>query len=111
MAEAEEELEGQVHFHGEEPCAEEAGGGVEFAAAAGARVNHLAGDGDGLGRVGPVEGQVELLAQRLEEGRLAGVLAVDEVALAGEAEGGDETRVDRSSLRDPGVVGPWEAGR
>jgi hypothetical protein len=84
---------------------------VKFAAGTDSHVDHFAGDWDCSGRVGPFEGQVEAFTQRLEKGCLAGVLAVDEVALAGEAEHRDQARVDGSCPRDPMVVGTGEPRR
>jgi hypothetical protein len=73
-------------------------------------MDHLAGDWDGFGRIGPFAGQAEAFTQRLEKGCLASILAVDEVALARETERGDQARVDSSRLRDPMVVGAREPG-
>jgi hypothetical protein len=84
---------------------------VKFAAGPDSHMDHFAGDWDCSGRVGPFEGQVEAFTQRLEKGCLAGVLAVDEVALAGEAEHGNQARVDGGRPRDPMVVGTGEPRR
>jgi hypothetical protein len=84
---------------------------VKFAAGSDSHMNHFAGNWDCFGRVGPFEGQVEAFTQRLEKGCLAGVLAVDEVALPCEAERGDQARVDDGGPGDPVVVGTGEPGR
>ena len=72
-------------------------------------MDERAGDRDGFGGVGPFFGKVQLRAQRFQQGRLVGGLAVDEGALARAAEGGDEGGVDARDGADPVVVGAGEA--
>ena len=72
-------------------------------------MDERAGDRDGFGGVGPFFRKVQLRAQRFQQGRLVGGLAVDEGALAGAAEGRDEGSVDGSDRADPVVVSAGEA--
>lgn len=109
-AELEGEVEGQVGGGGPGKGAEEAAEGVALARGPAAHVDELAGEGDGLGGVAPLDGEVEIGAHGAEEVGAASVLAVAEAALLAEAEGLDEAVVDGGGGGDPFPVGAGELG-
>lgn len=109
---AREEVQGRVGGHGPLEGADEAGQGVALARGAAAHVHHFAGEGGRLGRVAPCRWPAVLGAHGLQEGRLAGFLAVAERAGAAASQGLDEAGVYGRGGTDPFVVGSWEgAGR
>jgi hypothetical protein len=79
-----------------------------FARRTAAHVDHLAGKGDGLGRVSPVQGPLEVVAHALEKLCLTGVLAVPQLAGAAAPESLEQAMIDRGGRANPFGVGMWE---
>lgn len=104
MAEAEEELKGEVHSQGEEEALFEALQGVQLAGGGGAEMDDGAGDGDGLGGVAPFGGHAVVGAGGFKDGGSGCWGAVEPVSASSGAEGVEKSCVEGCGAGDPGVV-------